>query len=322
VAASARRGELALLATGLLLSLVLAEGLVRLLGEGAPGGGYAPVRTDARERRPINSRGYRDLEHDLSKPDGVRRVVCLGDSFTWGTNVLFEDAWPQRLERGLSRERGEPWEAIVLAEPGLNAVQLTQRLDAEGFAWDPDVVVFAWVLNDAEDLDSAEARRAEDWAQESQREPSILERSALFRLVRTRARATTRNRERIRNFRSLYAEDYSGWTAAQEALKTMGGLSRARGVPLVVAVFPLFGNPLDDGYPFEEEHAKVAHVATEAGAKVVDLLPRYRGLRWELLVVDGPRDEHPNEIAHRIAAQRLVRAVDALVPRESATPGP
>ncbi|MCG6925057.1 MAG: SGNH/GDSL hydrolase family protein [Acidobacteria bacterium] len=321
MAVRARRGELALLAAGLLVSFALAEGLVRLLGARPGGGGYAPVRTDWPERRPINSRGYRDVEHTRHPPAGVRRVVCLGDSFTWGVSVLFDDAWPKRLERGLARERGEEWEAIILAEPGLNAVQLTSRLDVEGFAYEPDVVVLAWVLNDAEDLDSAEARRAEDWVEESRREPSalesILDRSALVRLVRTRARATAQNRERIRNFRSLYADDYPGWSAARAALHTMGGLCRAKGVPLVVAIFPLFGNPLDERYPFEEEHAKVAQAAAAAGAKVVDLLPWYRGLRWETLVVDGARDEHPNEIAHRIAAQTLVRAVDEVVPRES-----
>jgi hypothetical protein len=319
VAARAHRGELALLAAGLLVSLALAEGVVRVAGSRPDEGGYAPVRTDWPERRPINSLGYRDVEHTPHPAPGVRRVVCLGDSFTWGVNVLFDDAWPKRLERGLARERGERWEAVILAEPGLNAVQLTQRLDVEGFAFEPDVVVLAWVLNDAEDLDSAEARRAQDWVEESQREPSalesILDRSALVRLVRARLRATAQNRERIENFRSLYADDYPGWTAARGALRTMGGLCRAHGVPLVVAIFPLFGNPLDDTYPFREEHDKVAQAAAEAGAKVVDLLPWYRGLRWELLVVDGPRDEHPNEIAHRIAAQTLVRAVDDIVPR-------
>jgi hypothetical protein len=319
VALRARRGEIALLAFGLLVSFALAEGLVRLLERGGGGGGYAPVRTDRRERRPLNSRGYRDLERTLSKPEGVRRVVCLGDSFTWGVGVLFDDAWPQRIERGLSRERGEPWEAVVLAEPGLNAVQIASRLATEGFDYEPDVVVFAWVLNDSEGEDAAESRRAADWVEESRRKPSALEslldRSALVRLVRTRIRATVENRERTRNFRSMYAEDDAGWLAAQEALRTMGGLCRSRGIPLVVAIFPLFGNPLDEGYPFAAEHAKVARAAEAAGAKVVDLLPRFRGLRWDLLVVDGPRDEHPNEIAHRIAAQALVRAVDEIVPR-------
>jgi hypothetical protein len=32
-------------------------------------------------------------------------------------------------------------------------------------------------------------------------------------------------------------------------------------------------------------------------------------------VVDGADDEHPNEIAHRIAAQAIARAIDEVVPR-------
>jgi hypothetical protein len=47
---------------------------------------------------------------------------------------------------------------------------------------------------------------------------------------------------------------------------------------------------------------------------VVDLLPAYRGLRWEILVADGAADEHPNEVAHRIAAQTLLRALDEVLP--------
>jgi hypothetical protein len=322
VPARVRWGEIALLALGLLAALSLGEGLARVWG-GAPGtGGYAPVRTDGRDRGPLNRRGYRDLERTLAKPEGVRRVLCLGDSFTWGVGVLFDDAWPQRLERTLSREQGERWEAVNLAEPGLNTVQEVQKLNAEGFAYAPDVVVIGYVLNDAEGENAAEARRAADWLEERRRGPSPLasffDHSALFHLVRTRLRATRENRERIRNYMSMYADDSPGWIAAREALRTAGGLCRARGVPLIVAIFPLFANPLDDRYPFTELHAKVARAAGEGGALVVDLLPRYRGLRWELLVVDGPRDEHPNEIAHRIAAQALVRAIGEVVPRGTA----
>jgi lysophospholipase L1-like esterase len=315
-----RRGEIALLGVSLLVALFLAEGAVRLLAPAGKGTGYAPVRTDRRDRRPINSAGYRDLERALSKPGGVRRAVCIGDSFTWGVSVLFDDAWPQRVERTLSRERGERWEAVNLAEPGLNAVQEASRLASEGLAYEPDVVIVAYVLNDSEDETAAEARRAADWVEEQRRGPSVslLDRSALVRLVRTRVRATIENRRRIEGFRSMYADDYAGWAAARRALKAMGGMCRERGVPLVVAIFPLFGNPLDDRYPFAEVHAKVAQAAAEAGARVADLLPFYRGLDARLLVVDGADDEHPNEIAHRIAARAIAQAVDEVVPRLAA----
>ncbi len=301
----------------LVVAFGLAEAAVRLLTPRQGTRGYGPVRTDRRDRRPINSRGYRDFERAQPKPEGVRRAVCIGDSFTWGVSVLFDDAWPQRVERLLSRERGERWEAVNLGEPGLNAVQEASRLASEGFAYGPDVVVVAYVLNDSEDETAAEARRAADWVEDQRRGPSVsfMDRSALVRLVRTRVWATIENRRRVEGFRSMYADDYEGWVAARRALKTMGGLCRERGVPLVVAIFPLFGNPLDQRYPFADVHGKVSQAAAEAGAQVVDLLPSYRGLDWRLLVVDGADDEHPNEIAHRIAAQAIARAVDGMVPR-------
>jgi hypothetical protein len=301
------------------MGLLLAEGAVRLLAPAGQGTGYAPVRPDRKGRGPVNARGYRDLERAIPKPAGVRRVVCIGDSFTWGVSVLFDDAWPQRVERALSRERGEPWEAVNLGEPGLNAVQEASKLDSEGFTYGPDVVVVAYVLNDSEDEHAAEARRAADWVEERRQGSSVslLDRSALLRLARTRLRATLENRRRVEGFRSMYADDAPGWVAARHALKAMGGMCRERGVPLVIAVFPLFGNRLDDGYPFAEIHAKVDAAAGEAGARVVDLLPAYRGLDWRLLVVDGADDEHPNEIAQRIAARVIARAVDEVVPRAS-----
>jgi hypothetical protein len=52
----------------------------------------------------------------------------------------------------------------------------------------------------------------------------------------------------------------------------------------------------------------------------LDLLPFYRGLDWKLLVVEGGADEHPNEIAHRIAAEALLRLVDG--PQNHAGPEP
>jgi len=320
------RAEVTLLLASIVVALLLAEVVVRLVRSGGGGSGYAPIHTGRRDKNPINALGYRDLDRAQPKPEGVRRVVCLGDSFTWGVGVLFDDAWPQRIERTLSRSRGERWEAVNLAEPGMNAVQYASRLESEGWGYVPDVVVMGWVMNDSEDEDAAEARRAVDWADEQQRERSateaFLDRSALVRLLRTRVAATVENRRRTTGYRSMYADDYKGWAAARRALAAMGGMCRAHGVPFVVVIFPLFANPLDARYPFADLHAKVAQAAGDAGAKVVDLLPRYASVDWRLLVVDGTNDEHPNEIAHRIAAQAIARAVDEVVARPPAPARP
>jgi hypothetical protein len=237
--------------------------------------------------------------------------------------VEFEDAWPQRLERGLQRRRGQSWEVVNLAMPGMNSVDEETQLVQEGMDYRPEVVLLGYVLNDSEDATAAESRRARDWLEERQAPPPLLvERSALVRLVTGRVRATLENRRRVTGYRSMYAPTTPGWLAAQRSLRHMGALCKERGVPFVVAIFPLLANPLDEGYPFAEIHGEVARAASEAGARVFDLLPAFHGLRWDVLVVNGAEDEHPNEVAHRIAADSLLKSLDEVVPREAALPAP
>jgi lysophospholipase L1-like esterase len=329
----ARRGEAALLVAGVLAALVLAEAAVRGLGlaERRPTG-YAPVNTKGDAAEPVNSGGYRDLERDPVKPRGVRRLLSLGDSFAWGVGVEFEDAYPQRVERALNR-RGEAWEVVNLALRGMNTEMQAAQLRDVGLAYEPDVVVVGYVLNDAEEtqaMAARQARYAEEWRQRKDEKrrrrtegPPLHERSALFRWVRTRIEATGANRRSIEDYIFMYGDAAPGWLAAQRALGEMGAACRGRGIPLVVLVFPKLALPsmgmsLDDRYPFAAIHAKIACAAAEAGAKVVDLLPAYRGLLWEVLVADGVDDEHPNEIAHRIATRSLIAALDEVVPAKTA----
>lgn len=308
------RGRLALLALSVVATIGLLELGLRVLASDAPRPtGYAPVNTDLRFGRPRNARGYRDAERTQEKPAGTRRLLVMGDSFAWGASIEYEDTWAQRLERGLTRRRGERWEVVNLAVPGLSASDYAAQLAAEGLAYAPDSVIVGWVLNDAETKEHMKARERA-FAERAGRPASPLAASALYRFVRDRLRATQDARERIDYHRRLYADGDPGWQGARRALKTIGALCRERGVPWIVAIFPMFGNPLDERYPFADVHAKVAQAAAEAGARVVDLLPAYRGLRWEVLVVNGPLDEHPNEIAHRIAAGVLLRALDDVVP--------
>jgi hypothetical protein len=314
---SLRRAELALLLGSVLLFLAVAEGAVRLVGmaDEHPSG-YAPINTRRRGMAPTNSRGYRDLERKVAKPPGEKRILSLGDSFAWGAGIEFDDTYARRLERLLERRRGEPVEVVQLALPGMTTVDQASQLHEEGLGYSPDLVLLGYVLNDSEDAEAAEARRARDWAEEKQekREPRFLDRLALFRVVSTRLWATAENRRRIAGYRSMYRAEAAGWVAGQKALKLMGRLCTEKGIPLVVAIFPLFGQPLDEGYPFTEIHAQVAQAAAAAGARVVDLLPAYRGVRFDLLVVDGAADEHPNEIAHRIAAGVILKAVEDVLP--------
>jgi hypothetical protein len=127
----------------------------------------------------------------------VRRVVALGDSFAWGVGVELEDDYPQRLERGLNRLRREAWEVVNLALPGMNTRDHLALLEKEGFGYGPDVVLLGYVLNDAEDAGSAEARRAASFRAPRYPPPLLWDHSVLYRFAGTLANPSTAAASRV-----------------------------------------------------------------------------------------------------------------------------
>jgi hypothetical protein len=318
-----RVAEAVLLLSGTVLGLACLEGAVRLLApKPLRHNGYPLVRGGA-SFRPENSAHYRDVEHTKAKPKGTHRAVFVGDSFTYGAGVLFDDTYAQRIARTMSVDRGENWEAVVLAVPGIATPEEAEIVRKEAFTYEPDMLFLGFVLNDAEIKGAGEEQRAQDWVERMGAEgggPSFWRRSALLSLVADRIHATRENRARIANYLASYRDDSPGYQAVVKGLTEIAALAHEHQVPLVIAVFPLFGNPLDQSYPFESIHKKLEALCRPLGVIYVDLLPYYRGLDWRLLVVEGGADEHPNEVAHRIAAEALLRVVDG--PRNHAAPEP
>ncbi len=96
-----------------------------------------------------NSRGIRGPERDRAKPEGVRRVVVLGDSFIEGYSVPREQRVSEVLEGLLSkRDPAHRWEVIALGTAGYSTDQELLWLRSEGLAYRPDVVVDMFYMND------------------------------------------------------------------------------------------------------------------------------------------------------------------------------
>src|SRR3989344_7768918 len=53
----------------------------------------------------ISSQGIRNELVTVPKPEGVFRILAIGDSFTYGWGVNLEDSWPKVLENLLSKEK-------------------------------------------------------------------------------------------------------------------------------------------------------------------------------------------------------------------------
>jgi hypothetical protein len=96
----------------------------------------------------ISSQGLREREIPRPKPPGVFRIICLGDSVTFGHAVEAEEAFPRRLEEVLSRRTGRPVQVINAGVPGYSPFQELDWLQAEGWSYAPDLVLMGFVLND------------------------------------------------------------------------------------------------------------------------------------------------------------------------------
>ena len=99
----------------------------------------------------INSRGLRaDREYPYAKPPGTVRIVSLGDSFTAGYEVDYDQTFSQVIERELSRA-GLEVEVLNAGVSGYSNAEALLYLERELFRYDPDLVMLSFFGNDLSD---------------------------------------------------------------------------------------------------------------------------------------------------------------------------
>lgn len=77
------------------------------------------------------------------------RIVCLGDSYTYGTGAGFEHSYPAQLEDMLNkRQKGIKFQVFNLGVPGYNSEQVKQRLKKSIIKLKPDSVIVITGDND------------------------------------------------------------------------------------------------------------------------------------------------------------------------------
>lgn len=283
------------------------------------------------EDRVRNSAGFRDYEYPEEKAPGTFRVLGVGDSFTYGGGIDFDDAWPKRLERYLAQYRAAPgrrFQVLNLGTPGTGTAWQVGQLRGYVRRWRPDLIVLAYCLNDPEDAADREglkAMRKRTWDYKLEPRSGVdgwlLEHWKLYRLVRLRLHNSAVNRGHIDYCRALHREDYPGWKKVQQAVADLGAFSRESGIPVVALVFPLFSWDMGDDYPFKGEHARIDALFKNAGIPCLDLRGAYRGLDHVTLEAVPFADPHPSDVAQRIAGERLFQFLgkQGLIPKDERT---
>ena len=88
----------------------------------------------------LNNKGLRGKEYDYAKPEGVRRIIVLGDSFAFGLGVGDQETFSVALER-LFQDAGKKVEVINMGVNGYGTAQEYLLLEEEGMRYSPDIVI-------------------------------------------------------------------------------------------------------------------------------------------------------------------------------------
>jgi len=111
----------------------------------------------------FNEFGMRDVPRRLEKPAGSLRVALLGDSFAEALQVPLDSTLARRLESELQHRYPERRpEVLNFGVSGFGTVASLARYCALASRFNPDVVIYLFVHNDAWDVLEIDARLYEE----------------------------------------------------------------------------------------------------------------------------------------------------------------
>jgi lysophospholipase L1-like esterase len=304
-------GNTLLVLASLAVFLALGEAATRLAG-GIRYGGWgdpASIRLVMKQMA-LNSRGLRDREIPHTRAPGEFRILCLGDSFTWGQMVARDEAFPKVIERALSASATPERSFTVINAGSLGSTTVDEAmwLAREGVRYHPDIVVVGFFLNDPESRHYAIRPLL------PARVERLLKDSYFYFFLKYRVHLLRVRFGLAQGYddylRGLYAPDGAEWRRCRRALLAVRDTARAAGAGVLVVVLPVITDW--SAYPFEAIHDEVVGFCESEGIPVADALGAFRAspIPWKDLRV-GAHDEHPNAAGHEIIARVALEALRA-----------
>jgi lysophospholipase L1-like esterase len=253
----------------------------------------------------INSKGLRDHEIPYERTALAPRIMMLGDSFTEGWGVPFDQTFSKRVE-ALFAARGRAVEAINTGVGNYNTIMEVEYFLEEGYKYRPDIVVLNFIPNDAEPTPP-------------HKEPNLLMRhcySCVFLIGRTDM--LLREFSVRPDWKAYYSNLYGngrakGWVDAKMAIGRLADYCKAHGIRLLIAHLPdIHGF---QPYPLQEVTDLLQQTAKENAVDFIDVMPAFKGQDPDKLWV-SPTDAHPNGLGNEIIANALFQKLEAMSSRD------
>jgi lysophospholipase L1-like esterase len=296
--------KLTTIVIGVIVALFLAEIVLRL---------YYHLSSP----RPItftkNSHGFRDREHSLAKKTGVLRIAFQGDSYTYGAAVEERERFSERTGALLAaRLPGREIEILNFGRGGLNVAGNLLCLRENVLPYDPDIIVFGFVLNDFDFpqmemklyFESQRERAAYKWLAGLERfsKLALFIDNALINLFSD-----------VRHIHRQFLNDI--WNCEKNRFydifhhhlnKLVEIISKRKGI---VVFFPYFVSAHEKDLTFYKKAKHVVETMCRIhGCRFLEVLPLLSHKSYQYWWAT-PEDHHPNAEAHDIVARAIADIV-------------
>ncbi|MDD2709348.1 MAG: hypothetical protein PHV34_15285 [Verrucomicrobiae bacterium] len=102
---------------------------------------------DGKNPEPMNNEGFRDRNFVIAKKDGVKRIACIGDSFTEGWMAPRDDAFPLALEKIM----GAGFEVMNFGLANRSPLRFVGLYEKIVCRYHPDIVIVCLYCNDLQE---------------------------------------------------------------------------------------------------------------------------------------------------------------------------
>lgn len=231
----------------------------------------------------INSRGLRDEDFQTKAENDKRRILVLGDSFTWGVGVNASDRYTDIMEERLNQDK-DRYEVINTGVAGSGIKDFVQLFRERGKDYDPDVVVVSVASNDI-------------WSRseiDNYRSGIIKENKSIERPLSSEDRKYLNRRVMDYKKSSLRAD--SNGSKLIEGLEKISSLTG--NTPVIV-----------HGYLLNENHSSEIRTWTEKKENIfyVSQNPKFSIIPSSVYII--PYDRHYNRLGHIWMADQLTPKV-------------
>jgi len=230
----------------------------------------------------------RSYINGVERPDGVFRVVCMGDSLMVGLGCLVTEALPYQLEKALNAAVWDHQFEVVNGAVGRYSVYSAWHRYKNKFSrYAADLVILSLSKNDAELYEQYETLDASEQQMTGQEYHA-----------------------------HCYREDGPHFPYVKAMLQDVASMSERGGPQVVITFYDIGAEPRSYGI------GPLQRACAEVGLPFVDLSEDFSSPVPSMNMMVSEADSHPSPLAHSMAAQRLVRNLIELkqLPEKCVTP--